>query len=418
MSKYDSSKVSPGDLNDQPLLKLESSSMFNYGGPVTTMQFYTGDPKEAAIYLRQRLVEVARVNPWIGSKLVKDPKQHGKLLAMRYSKDSPPIDEMFEIDTELQIHEELPYIDLVAKVSASKAHLPNGNTLLKTGQNICKLTLAPKTDSSGFAVIFSMSHSVGDGFTYYSILNMLSSNVEPSAMDPVRNESLRKGLPAQVGEKEYKFMVSPGVCAICHYIGVAIKAKKNPPQCFYLDKEKLKMAKEIASAEPGAAPFVSTNDIVTSGFARATKSKMITMAMDFRGRLEGLTTKHAGNYHLGLLFGPDGFATANSIRNALNSPPPLSRAVLPGCCMTGNWSATISNWSSMSKGNLDIPDCTQTLHLPYVDPKEAMADTCVVFKARPGEVAALFFLQNTTVDDLKKELPLGDLVSTGMFGGK
>ena len=85
-----------------------------------------------------------------------------------------------------------------------------------------------------------------------------------------------------------------------------MKAKKNPPQCFYLDKEKLKTAKEIAAAEPGAAPFVSSNDIVTSGFARATNSKMITMAMDFRGRLEGLTTKHAGNYHLGLLFGPDG----------------------------------------------------------------------------------------------------------------
>ena len=52
MSKYDSSKVSPGDLKDQPLLKLESSSMFGYGGPVTTMQFYTGDAEKAAAYLR------------------------------------------------------------------------------------------------------------------------------------------------------------------------------------------------------------------------------------------------------------------------------------------------------------------------------------------------------------------------------
>ena len=51
---------------------------------------YKGDPTAAITYLKNRLIEVTKANPWIGSKIVKDKERHGKLLAMRYSKSSPP----------------------------------------------------------------------------------------------------------------------------------------------------------------------------------------------------------------------------------------------------------------------------------------------------------------------------------------
>ena len=68
------------------------------------MQFYKGDPTAAATYLKNRMLEVAKANPWIGSEIVKDKEKHGKLLAMRYSKNNPPIDDMFEVNNELDIH--------------------------------------------------------------------------------------------------------------------------------------------------------------------------------------------------------------------------------------------------------------------------------------------------------------------------
>ena len=144
---------------------------------------------------------------------------------------------------------------------------------------------------------------------------------------------------------------------------------------------------------------------------------MLTMTVDFRNKVEGLTAKHAGNYFGGLIWDPDGYGSPNTIRTALTGSPPLSRGTLPtGCCISGNWTAMISNWSSMSKGSLDIPDCQQTLHLPYLNTAEMKVDSCIVFKARPGEVAVMLFLQNATVDAAKAQLPLGEPVSTGMFG--
>ena len=54
---------------------------------------------------------------------------------------------------------------------------------------------------------------------------------------------------------------------------------------------------------------------------------------------------------------------------------------------------------------MDIPDCTQTMHLPYLNTKEMMEDSCVIFKARPNQVACMFFLQSVTIEDVQKELP-------------
>ena len=408
-------------------------------GPITTVQFYRGDATAAATFLRQRLVDVARLNPWIGGRLVKTKEPSG--LALQFSKENVPIDELFEVIDELfkvdesndewkyekvEIHAGMPYGQLVYKLAKPKnangkkliIAVPNGEKLIKKRKPVCKLTvLSCSHPSDSFAVIFSMSHVVGDGHSYYTILNMLSASAELTEMDVSREEKFQEAIPRHIGQKEFQFMMSPPFCMMCHYIGIMSTAKKVTPLCFFLDKEKLAAAKEQAKAENGAAAFVSTNDIVTSGFGRAVQARMLTMTVDFRNKVEGLTAKHAGNYFGGLIWDPDGYGSPNTIRTALTGSPPLSRGTLPtGCCISGNWTAMISNWSSMSKGSLDIPDCQQTLHLPYLNTAEMKVDSCIVFKARPGEVAVMLFLQNATVDAAKAQLPLGEPVSTGMFG--
>ena len=72
------SGVSPdADTIDTPLLKFESSWMgVLYVWPITTVQFYKGDPAAAVMYLKKRFLEVAKANPWIGSKIVKDKEKH------------------------------------------------------------------------------------------------------------------------------------------------------------------------------------------------------------------------------------------------------------------------------------------------------------------------------------------------------
>ena len=411
--------ISPDeDTIDTPLLKFESNWMgVLYVWPITTIQFYKGDPTAAITYLKNRLIEVTKANPWIGSKIVKDKARHGKLLAMRYSKSSPPMDDMFEVNNELDIHENMAYTEMQEKIIAAQTVcLPNGGGLIKSGKPVCKLTVAPKKDGTGFAVIFCMSHTVGDGHTYYSILNMLSNTTEITEMDIVRKEEFSmEGVGAKMtGEKEFKFMMNPGLCMMCYYMGIMMR-KKIEPQCYLIDMEKLNILKENAKKETGAEEYVSTNDIITSGFGRATKAQMLTMPINIRGKEEKCNKNLAGNYWTGLMFGADALSSPNGIRNSLNGQAPYSRCVLPGCCIKGNWSSMITNWSSMSNGSLDIPDCTQILHVPYLNTKEMLEDSCVIFKARPNEIAVMLFLHSVTLDEIKQELPLGEKVSEKMF---
>ena len=374
--------IAPGDEVDIPLLAIESNAMMLYGEGITTMQFYKGEISKAKDFLMSRLVEVASKNPWITSSLVQDKKKHGKLVAMRYLKDTAnAVERIFTQNDSIKISEDMKYAEIMKCVSESTAHIPSGYTLIKSRRAVCSLTLTPTGDKS-YCVVFSMSHVVGDGHTYYSILNMLSTEGKIFPMVVTRDEKLRSDLPSEVGEKEYQVMTNPSCMQIMNYLAVYATSKKVIPKCYYIDKDKLNTEKEKAKQEKDAPEFISANDVITSGFAKTIDAEMLTMAMDFRGKLSGLTKEHAGCYHLGVVFGREGYESPNTIRKALTSPAPYSRCEkLPGWCIYGNYSGVISNWSSLCKGGLVIPDATQTLHIPFIDITSMTTDICVVFNA-------------------------------------
>merc|ERR1712046_109246 len=123
-----------------------------------------------------------------------------------------------------------------------------------------------------------------------------------------------------------------------------------------------------AKAQPGAPAKISMNDVLTSNYGNLVKPRVLTMAIDFRGKIAGLSEKDAGNYHSGLLYDKNGYATPSAIRESLTGPLPLSRVTLPGCCSAMFCrQATITNWASMTKGEFSIAGCNQTLQLPCVD---------------------------------------------------
>ena len=412
--------ISPPEV-DIPLLALESSDMMLYGEGITTMQFYEGKINDAKDFLCERMKEVAEANPWIAARLVKDKKRHGKLVAMRHPEKTDPasvVECIFVQNDTLQMSEDMPYETIMNIISKSNAHIPSGHVLINTGRAVSSLTITPTGDNS-YCVIFSMSHVIGDGHTYYSLLNMLSSEGKVFPMEVIRNEELRNSLPSEVGEKEYQIMVNPSCAQIMKFLGEFITAKKVVPRCFFIDKEKLNQAKIKAKEESEAADFVGTNDIITSGFAKTIDTEMLTMAMDFRGKLSGLSKEHAGCYHLGILLGREGYESPNTIRKALTSAAPYSRCQkLPtGCCISGKYSGIISNWSSLSKGGLIIPNANQTLHVPFIDAMTMSTDCCVVFNAKPGRVAVMVALQNGDIAKLKREIPLSEeSVNEKMFG--
>ena len=100
-------------------------------------------------------------------------------------------DGCFEFDEDLQLSEKMTYAKLGKAVRRSKAHVPSGSKLLKSGQCVSRLTVAPN-EKKGFAVILSISHVVADGATYYRVLKA-ADTVEASDESDVINRVGRRG---------------------------------------------------------------------------------------------------------------------------------------------------------------------------------------------------------------------------------
>merc|ERR1711963_687129 len=96
---------------------------------------------------------------------------------------------------------------------------------------------------------------------------------------------------------------------------------KGHPRAFayYVDEEKVaRLKKEMK----GEQPYISTNDLLTAHFLMAVPCTIGGMAINFRGRVEGITPDLAGNYEGQMLFDPNAFEGPAALRAALNAGSP------------------------------------------------------------------------------------------------
>ena len=311
-----------------------------------------------------------------------------------------------------------PYVQLVKDVCAH-ASVPAGTAMIKSKTHIpiSKLTVAPgPAGSNSFTVVLSISHIACDGASYYQVFKQLSAETKEIAiLNAVRNQEEHNKIPGMVGEKVYKS--SFGAQVLFNALGEVICGKKIRMFCYYVDDDKMMAAKAEALAGVVDPPaFVSSNDVLTSSFANTCQPYMIIMAITFRGRIRAITLNDMGNYHNGLMFDKTTYASPAAIRAALQGPAPLSRVKLPGFwkgsrCRRG----VISNWATLNKKGLVIPECEQILHLPVAKIEEQVLDTAVVFQAQPGKTAVLFFAKNADAGSLVAGMPLGEPVAPTMF---
>jgi len=305
-------------------------------------------------------------------------------------------------------------VELVAAVKKSGATLPIGKKLFQTQQPISKLTVVPS--ATGLVMVFSVSHMVANGGTYMQILNMLASQSSPiTALSPVRKQECYDKIPEVVGKTQHAYMMGD-IGSIFNALGKLMCGTKPVPHCFIVDDDALKVAREQASASFGAK--CSANDVLTSGFANAVKPRLLNMACDFKGRIDGLTMNDAGNYHLGLYFDPQGYAQPGGIRSAIKSAAPMSRAALPGCCEgTFCKTAIITSWAGFI--GLNVLGCTQTMHVPCADIAsvlvKALDGTAIVFNPRPGKVAILCCVKGVEPSELRASMPLGDALDPKLW---
>lgn len=256
---------------------------------VTTLNFFTGPMDEGVKYLKSRWAEVAKLNPWIGATMGRDPD--GRVF-MEFGSQAVEVensmDELVVVDHTLEIHDKMDVSSMKLAFEKTKAGLGLLSFMLQRDKDtgrlplVSRMTVAPNlcNPQNSFVVVFALSHNVGDGYTYYKLLSMLSPKVPIEALSPVRKE----GFTEQV-RKSYSYPEATDFKVNCAlgFLKAKLLGIKAKWHCYCVDSEKVAKAKAKSNAE-GLVPFISTNDLLLSHFGEATQADLILSLMNVRGR--------------------------------------------------------------------------------------------------------------------------------------
>eukprot|EP00949_MAST-11_sp_MAST-11-sp1_P000870 g870.t1 len=422
-------KVTPAaEKKELELMKDEVGGlMYEYG--ISTITFYEGDAAAAGKALREQLSVVVKANPWLAGRLTKT-KSGTRLEYPDVPDESIDIDPLFSVITANEADETLkpsssnPYVATCTSLYKSKKLLVgNGFSLVGKDEPLMRLTIT-ESEAGNFGLIFSMSHVIGDGRTYYDIYQMLqpgSGLVRPLKVE--RNMNFKENMLDAFGRKPLKWIEGPAAMLL-YMLGMMCSSKVK---CFafHLDEEKVTDAKTKAAAE-GGVPYVTTNDVLTSGFFNACDTRIGMMGLDCRDKgLEGIEKDMAGNYVTALVLDSEVFGTPASLRQMYTPGKPYetTKRALPGCCCccsNNTKFAMVTNWSTFPKSLISFDDCKLVLHLPVQNPAYSKYDLMTPFASGIGEDGKLkrgviCWTVSSDEGGLRSALPVGDNISDDLF---
>tara|TARA_A100001015_G_scaffold13300_1_gene15562 strand:+ start:900 stop:1724 length:825 start_codon:yes stop_codon:yes gene_type:complete len=241
------------------LLKMEGSEYMQIDG-ITTVTFFKGQlPRDA---IKKRFFDIIKANPWIAGRLEKCDAgaDKGKVQIVFDTKKIPDGQEFddsylkdlfFEVEV-ADFSSSTPFEQINEKIkndaNLKKAHIAeSGWTLLKKKLPFTKLTVVRSANANDtWALIFSVSHTIADGYTYYRLLNMLSlskdSNESVRPLKPERKHDFPSKVEDAVGKQEWATVMGGGGL-ICNYISNMVFGKKPITRAFYVDLDEIKKLK-------------------------------------------------------------------------------------------------------------------------------------------------------------------------------
>lgn len=403
------------DVKTVPLFDIETSTMSMEPG-ITTVTFFKGDPKDFAVKIRDRFQLVAQANPWVLGHIVKNKEHKNYQLiypAGQISEDL--IDQAIWKDPAgLSIDPSKSYLEIAASVTKSKAGLPFAFQQSNKKDLVTRITIASdSTNDSAFGLIFSMCHMAVDGYTYYSIMNMLSSDGEISILTPTRNAETEVRMK-ETCKADMDWLTSAGL--VCRSICSLVCEPKTKIVTRKVDNAKINAAKALAKEQ--GAEFVSTNDILTSNFGNITSARALMMPINHRGYIEGATPAHAGNYQGVLVIDKGYFGNPAGIRQILKTGAPYQcrKQDLPKFCETACGKVSfMTNLNEVAKG-LRFPGCEQVIQFPMYDPTMMPNECAIIFRSKPEETCVMYFTHKYDDKFFSEKAPVGDVASQSIFG--
>jgi len=409
-------KVDQEGHGDSVLERLTENEMkqMTVGPSISTITFlrFSENPTEN---IRDRLGAIVQANPWLLGKLV---KREGKLY-LKYCKkvDQFDLSNVFNPTNQKRkaavIHSEMEYKELCGKLGGSYAEIPRGAACINKNEYLFAVSLLQdsKRPQDTVAMVFSLSHVISDGFTYYKLLAMMSSDAVIESLNPTRKHDIVQEGGEAIGSKESTW--SKSGATMFNVVSGLLFGKKPLIESYHVDPERILKAKQ----EARDVKFVSTNDILCSTFGNAINARVLMVPLNFRGRLSKFNANDAGNYEGALVFCPDDYETPSLIRQTLESGTPVFKrkgdTPLPGCCEGMSCTlGMVTSWVFPFFSQVNIDGCEQMMHLPHCDISMVPFDIAVVYQPKAGQIAVTFFVRSTQSQGLKEHCPIGNLIPT------
>lgn len=336
---------------------------------ITAITFYEGDPPIA--FMRDRLAAVINANMWLAGTLRKGTNGAELVLPTR-------------VDTR-RVFTEIDMPGLRVDMHPGKEMLPRLLKLMvKEGihdEPIFLVTMI-RIEPTRFAVLVSMSHVIADGYTYYQICGMLSSNGVVTSLNANRDNAYSPQLMSSIhGEEKLR-----GATSASSFIGAFVLPRFfAPTPCCELRFVDIDWVTEQKKLFNTGAQYVSTNDILTSWFFNNGTYTCGFMAVNLRGRVPSITQSLAGNYESGVHYFPHQYATPIGIRKALVNKAGLRTSVFGSDFNTvferlQGKAALATNWAGLHQ-DITLPGCQQVVHFPVIKSEPTFGAAIVIFQA-------------------------------------
>jgi hypothetical protein len=395
---------------------------------ITTITFYEGDFTTNS-HFKDQILKIMEANPWLGGSLVKTslPGKKKKEVVLKYSKtfDTTTFSRYFhELYLSEDTFNEKSTVNDILRVIGSR-FCESGKSCTNKDELLFKVTVVkivsketndPEPKVVKTALLYSLSHVIADGFTFYRLYQMFDGRqpVEPLIVQRDIHHMERINL-----KRAPIYQQLPSFSIILVTVFRMIFCSSRPTsKMFKINGEKLNTLKEhyveelqtisqkiAQSSPPSTDPVitkervvVSTNDVITSWFLKKTKVSFGFLTINFRIRFPELTKDHAGNYEGFIVFSPKDYSDPLLIRKAL-----LNNYSAPNTAMPQTYQevfhfhpALVTNWSSFYS-HLEFPHAKHLHHMPVLTMDRGFNNYCVIFRPDQGHLSIAVATDNKTM---------------------
>lgn len=375
---------------------------------ISAITWFDGNIQAAARIVRSRLKEIVKKNPWLLGRLKRDLEGSSSPLQLVFDEESEStdadVDELFLFRSVHDVDSSYTFsLGMNLQVTTKRAQeygytVKPAKQLIDKDEPVFKLAIVPdSTARNRFAVVTSLSHRVGDGFTFYSLYKMLDPKRPIVALCPERKldvvgrieESMGKKMLEGIGGFWVKILFARDMLLS------KIRGSKWSQKIFLLNDDYVDSVKEMHRVDRR----LSANDVIVSDCFKVSRPDLGLMSINFRGRIENCNVDDAPNYFNTIIYRPRDYATPALIRESISGkrferaakPPTKLLTSSPSLLATNLHVSICTNWATFNDDDFSLgPQFKQILHLPLKDMQYAapsLISNFTIFKPCPGKVA-------------------------------